>query len=307
VDLEIAFSVCNYSISPASKDFTSSGGTGSIAVVAPSGCSWTASESVDWITITSGSSGSGNGTVSYTVTANTGTSSRTATITVAGKSHTVNQEPPPGTAPTITITSPTSNPTYTAGSSPLSIGGTASVGVTQVTWVNDRGGSGTCTGTTSWSASGIALLSGTNIITVTARDAAARTGIDTLSVTFINTPPTISNANVSLLGLNDPSCSLSLPYGSLFLVTFNGNGPINISQAHLYIAYDFPGCCDGNIPNYVWNSSLSGDGFSGTATTRQCYRFGSNTYVDVTMTIEDLLGATSNALTVTINKPAGSN
>ena len=127
-----------------------------------------------------------------------------------------------------------------------------------------------------------------------------------------NTPPTISNANVSLDTLNDSRCSLSLPLGSSFRVTFsytdsNGNGPTNISEAHLYIAYDFPGCCDGNIPNYVWNSSLSGNGFSGTATTLQCYRFGSNTYVDVTMTIQDLLGATSNALTVTINKPAGSN
>jgi hypothetical protein len=87
--------VCTYSISPTSGDFTSSGGTGSITVTATSGCSWTASESVDWIAITSGSSGSGNGTVSYTVTANTGTSSRSATITVVGWNHTVTQQPPP--------------------------------------------------------------------------------------------------------------------------------------------------------------------------------------------------------------------
>ena len=40
--------------------------------------------------------------------------------------------------------------THTVTTTPLSIGGTASdnVGVTQVTWVNDRGGSGTATGTT---------------------------------------------------------------------------------------------------------------------------------------------------------------
>jgi len=90
------------------------------------------------------------------------------------------------TQPTVTITSPTSNPTYSTGTSPLTIGGTASdaLGVTQVTWVNDRGGSGTATGTTSWSASGIVLQSGSNVLTVTARDAAGNTASDTLTVTF---------------------------------------------------------------------------------------------------------------------------
>jgi Big-like domain-containing protein len=76
--------------------------------------------------------------------------------------------------PTITITAPTSGSTFSTNTSPLTLGGTASdnVGVTQVTWRNDRGGSGTATGTTSWSASGIALQSGNNVLTVTARDAA---------------------------------------------------------------------------------------------------------------------------------------
>ena len=89
------------------------------------------------------------------------------------------------TQPTVTITSPTSNPTYSTGTSPLTIGGTASdaLGVTQVTWANDRGGSGTATGTTSWSASGIVLQSGSNVLTVTARDAAGNTASDTLTVT----------------------------------------------------------------------------------------------------------------------------
>ena len=86
---------CTYSISPPSRSFNSSEGTGSITVTSSaSGCSWTASESADWISITSGSSGIGNGTVTYTVSANTTGSPRTATITVAGQSHTVTQEPP---------------------------------------------------------------------------------------------------------------------------------------------------------------------------------------------------------------------
>src|SRR5262249_60185095 len=76
--------------------------------------------------------------------------------------------------PTVTITAPTSSSRFTTNTSPLTISGIASdnVGVTQVTWSNSRGGSGTATGTTSWSASGIAMQSGSNTLTVTAGDAA---------------------------------------------------------------------------------------------------------------------------------------
>jgi hypothetical protein len=90
------------------------------------------------------------------------------------------------TPPSITITSPTSNPTYTTNTSPLAISGTASdnVGVTQVTWSNSAGGSGTASGTTNWSVSGITLQPGTNVVTVTAYDAATNTGTDTLTVTY---------------------------------------------------------------------------------------------------------------------------
>jgi hypothetical protein len=75
---------------------------------------------------------------------------------------TVTYTPSDTTNPTVSITTPTVNPTHSVTATPLSIGGTASdnVGVTQVSWVNDRGGSGTATGTTSWSVSGIVLLSG---------------------------------------------------------------------------------------------------------------------------------------------------
>jgi hypothetical protein len=93
------------------------------------------------------------------------------------------------TDPSISITSPTSNSIYNTSSSSLNIGGTASdnVGVTLVSWSNDRGGSSNCTGTISWSKSGIALSSGQNEITVTAKDAAGNTGTDILTVTY--TPP----------------------------------------------------------------------------------------------------------------------
>ena len=93
-------------------------------------------------------------------------------------------------APTVTITVPTSSATFATTSNSVTLGGTASdnVGVTQVTWTNDRGGSGTASGTTSWSQSGITLLSGTNVLTVTAQDAAGNTGTDTLTVTHTFIP-----------------------------------------------------------------------------------------------------------------------
>src|SRR5262249_31718541 len=59
-------------------------------------------------------------------------------------------------------------------------------------WSNDRGGSGTATGTTSWSASGVALQPGANVLTVSARDAASNTGTATLAVSYDPTAPTVS-------------------------------------------------------------------------------------------------------------------
>jgi len=56
-----------------------------------------------------------------------------------------------------------------------------------VTWTNSRGGSGFATGTTLWSIPNIALLPGTNVLTVTASDAALNTASATLVVTVAGT------------------------------------------------------------------------------------------------------------------------
>ena len=49
--------------------------------------------------------------------------------------------------PTVTITLPTTSPTFTTGSDPIALGGTATddVEVSSVTWVNSEGGSGSAT------------------------------------------------------------------------------------------------------------------------------------------------------------------
>jgi uncharacterized protein (TIGR03437 family) len=93
---------CTYSIAPTSAQISAAGGSGTVAVTTASGCSWTATSSAAWLTITSGASGTGNGTVTYSVAANSATASRTATLAVAGQTFTVTQTaaaaPPPPSA-----------------------------------------------------------------------------------------------------------------------------------------------------------------------------------------------------------------
>jgi hypothetical protein len=82
---------CAGIISPTSASFPANGGTGSVSVPAPSGCSWTAASNDPWITITSGGGGTGSGTVNYSVAANTG-SARAGTMTIAGQIFTIMQD-----------------------------------------------------------------------------------------------------------------------------------------------------------------------------------------------------------------------
>lgn len=82
---------CTFTIAPTNQSFAASGGTGSVNVTAPNGCTWTAKANEDWITITANASGSGNGTVNFSVAANTSATSRGGTITIAGQTFAVTQ------------------------------------------------------------------------------------------------------------------------------------------------------------------------------------------------------------------------
>jgi hypothetical protein len=151
---------------------------------------------VSWVN-SRGGSGTATGTTSWSVAAIT-LQSGSNIITVTARDAAGNTSTdaltvtytPDTTLPAVTITGPTSNTTLAVTASPLALSGTASdnIGVTQVSWVNSRGGSGTATGTTSWSVASITLQSGSNVLTVTARDAAGNTRTDTLTVTY--TPDT---------------------------------------------------------------------------------------------------------------------
>lgn len=109
---------CSYTISPTAQTYSSTATNGSFGVNAGNGCSWQASVSCGWVTLTN-SSGSGNGTVSFSVDENTSSTSRTCTITVAGQSYTITQS---GAAPcTYTISPTNQNHTVTGGNGSIQL------------------------------------------------------------------------------------------------------------------------------------------------------------------------------------------
>lgn len=143
------------------------------------------------VTCNTGSFSTGQTAFLYVIDS-TGTVSSGRAVTIGQSSSGGSTPPPTDAAPTVGISSPTANSTYSATSSSINLAGSASDdnGISSVTWRNSlTGNSGTATLTSgSWSASGIALQSGTNAITVTARDTAGQTATDTLSVSY--TEPT---------------------------------------------------------------------------------------------------------------------
>ena len=234
-------------------------------------CSGTSSWSKSGIVLSSGQN-------VITVTAkdaagNTGTDTLTVTYT-----------PPDTTSPTVTITTPTSGSTYSTGNSQLNIGGTASdnVAVTSVSWTNSRGGSGTCSGTSSWSKSGIVLSSGQNVITVTARDAAGNTGTDTLTVTY--TPPDTTS----------PTVTITTPTSGSTYST--GNSQLNIG-----------GTASDNkaVTSVSWSNSRGGSGTcSGTSSWSKSGIVLSSGQNVITVTAKDAAGNTgTDTLTVTYTPP----
>jgi uncharacterized repeat protein (TIGR02543 family) len=155
---------------------------------------------VTWVN-NRGGSGTATGTNPWTVTAlplapgaNVLTfTARDVANNTATDSVTYRYAPPDTAAPSLAIQFPTLDSTFTTTSTPLSLAGMAAddQGVSQVVWMNERGGQGTATGTDSFSAAGIVLQPGLNVIRVTARDAGGNTSMDTLNVTY--SPVTVAN------------------------------------------------------------------------------------------------------------------
>jgi hypothetical protein len=225
-----------------------------------------------------GGSGTCSGTASWTcsnIALQSGQNALTVTARdAAGNSGTdaltVTYTPPDTAAPTITITSPTSNPTYSTASGSITLGGSASdnVGVTQVTWTNNRGGSGTCSGTASWTCSNITLQSGENALTVTARDAAGNSGTDTLAVAFTPPDTVAPTITITFPTLNPTYSTTSGP------ITLNGSASDNVG-----------------VTQVTWANSRGGSGTCSGTTSWTCSNI--------------TLQSGQNALTVTARDAAG--
>ncbi|MEJ0084588.1 MAG: DUF4082 domain-containing protein [Pseudomonadota bacterium] len=234
-----------------------------------------------------GGSGTATGTTSWSasgITLQSGSNVLTVTARdAAGNSRTDTLTvtyTPDTTAPTVTITSPTSNATLSVNAASLNLGGTASdsVGVTQVTWSNSRGGSGTATGTTSWSANGITLQTGSNVLTVTARDAAGNSRTDTLTVTYTadTTLPTVT--------ITGPTNATTLTV-STSTITFAGTASDNVG-----------------VTQVTWVNSRGGSGTASGTTSWSVSNLALQSGANVlTVTARDAAGNTrTDTLTVTL-------
>ena len=95
---------CTFSSSPMTLSFPAAGGSATGNVTAASGCTWTASSPVGWLTITSGGNGNGNGNYGVSAAQNNGSSNRSASLSVAGLSISVSQPAASGCSFTVTPT-----------------------------------------------------------------------------------------------------------------------------------------------------------------------------------------------------------
>jgi len=143
-------------------------------------------------------------------------------------------------APDVYITTPWALPTYTNTSSSMNLGGGSddNVGVTAITWANNRGGSGQVNGpyTSGWYVSGITLLPGSNILTVTAFDAAGNSGSDTLTVIYptTNQNQTITFPAIANHTFGDVPITLEAAASSGLPITFNVvSGPAVLSVSNV--------------------------------------------------------------------------
>jgi alpha-tubulin suppressor-like RCC1 family protein len=94
----VVLSTCTFQINPISASPAGTGGRSSVTVTTQSGCAWSGTPNVPWISNVT-SSGVGSGTANYTVAPNTG-AARTGTVTIAGQTLTIMEAAgPPDTTP----------------------------------------------------------------------------------------------------------------------------------------------------------------------------------------------------------------
>jgi len=187
-------SSCSYALSGTSASATAAGGTAQVGVTTAGTCTWTASESLSWVSLNN-TSGTGSGSVTITIAANTSTSARTGVVTVAGQAFTITQA---GATPC----------SYTLSGTSASV--PASGGTTPVNVATAGSCAWTASESLSWASLNTASGTGNGSVTITVAantSASARTGV----VTVAGQAFTITQAGVTPCSFTLSSTSASLP------------------------------------------------------------------------------------------------
>jgi len=142
--------------------------------------------------------------------------------------------PPPTPTPTpstpaalsITIASPGAN--YSTTGTTVAVSGAAAggSGTLRVTWVDDRGGAGTASGTANWTIASLALAIGANNITATVTDGAGRTAAKTILVTRATAASQPADATPPTLQILSPSAAMISTSASV--VSLSGSASDNV-------------------------------------------------------------------------------
>lgn len=139
-----AAGTCSVQLNPTRATVLATGGSGQFDVT--TGCSWTATTSASWITL-SQSTPTGNGSVTWTASANTTSSQRTGAISIGSQSFTLTQE----ASCVFTLTANTSSFTANGGTGAVTVQGPTAcdrTATSDVSWIRiTSGASGEGNGT----------------------------------------------------------------------------------------------------------------------------------------------------------------
>lgn len=182
--------------------------------------------------------------------------------------------------PTVEVERPVTEDTYTTTRPITSLSGTAtpSTGatLTEVAWSNDRGGSGTATGTTNWSIESVNLLPGENTVIIRATDSLGKIGSTSLLVTYDSGPAISTKAGVFRNGafyLGDGTGSwdapaqvavamFGVPGDVAVLGNWDGTGPLAIGvfrRGEWFLDFNRNGVWDGPSIDRYGNFGADGD------------------------------------------------
>ncbi len=116
VGINQAGTTCTFALRALSSGIPSGGGVGSVGVIAPAACSWTAVSNDSFLSVASGASSNGTTEVLFVASPNSSASPRIGTLTIAGQTFTANQAGAPCS--------------YTLGTSTATVGSPGVVGQT---------------------------------------------------------------------------------------------------------------------------------------------------------------------------------